>query len=290
MATTYLAPGVYVEEVPSAAQPIAGVGTNTVGFIGIVKKSIQYPVPNEHYDEYLAQALFRGVQKDATDEEKKTAVAAQQNLDQLTGGGDAGAQARRNAEKALKDAQDELDKRKAEASAPPEGGTGTPPPAAPKKADLKPLEKRVADATDALAKLAQAVSNEDQFLKPYRLETFEVGPDVLETKLCTNFTEYMDRFGPYSADLPEFASHRALTHAVAGFFKNGGTRCFVVANRGRVGARGCAQQVRVDRRGRIARGARDHGTEQLGTPRHSLQQHGRQVRHPRLQRGGARSR
>ena len=36
MATTYLAPGVYVEEVPSAAQPIAGVGTNTVGFVGIV--------------------------------------------------------------------------------------------------------------------------------------------------------------------------------------------------------------------------------------------------------------
>ena len=31
--TTYLAPGVYVEEVPSAQQPIAGVGTNTVGFL-----------------------------------------------------------------------------------------------------------------------------------------------------------------------------------------------------------------------------------------------------------------
>lgn len=32
----YAAPGVYVEEVPSAQQPIAGVGTNTVGFIGLV--------------------------------------------------------------------------------------------------------------------------------------------------------------------------------------------------------------------------------------------------------------
>ena len=32
----YLAPGVYVEEVPSAAAPIAGVGTSTAGFIGVV--------------------------------------------------------------------------------------------------------------------------------------------------------------------------------------------------------------------------------------------------------------
>lgn len=31
----YLAPGVYVEEVPSAVRPIAGVGSSTAGFIGI---------------------------------------------------------------------------------------------------------------------------------------------------------------------------------------------------------------------------------------------------------------
>src|SRR3954471_15402492 len=32
---TYLTPGVYVEQVPSAIQPIAGVGTSTAAFIGI---------------------------------------------------------------------------------------------------------------------------------------------------------------------------------------------------------------------------------------------------------------
>jgi len=224
MATTYLAPGVYVEEVPSAQQPIAGVGTNTVGFIGIVKKTIQYPVPNDDYDDYLAQALFRGNAKDATEDDKKAAAAAQAHLDQLTGGGDAGAQARRNADKALKDAQDELDKRKAEASAPVDPNAPTP---GGRKPDLKPLEKKVADAAEALRKLSLTASNEDKFLKPYRLETFEIEPDVLDTKLCTNFTEYTDRFGPYPADSPEFDGHRALTHAVAGFFKNGGTRCFV---------------------------------------------------------------
>jgi hypothetical protein len=35
----YLSPGVYVEEVPSGSAPIAGVGTSTAGFIGIVSTS-----------------------------------------------------------------------------------------------------------------------------------------------------------------------------------------------------------------------------------------------------------
>src|SRR6266702_3825876 len=54
--TSYLAPGVYVEEIPSARQPIAGVGTNTVGFIGIVPDKIYCPVPNPDYDPVAAQA------------------------------------------------------------------------------------------------------------------------------------------------------------------------------------------------------------------------------------------
>src|SRR5205823_6273625 len=39
----YLSPGVYVEEVPSAIKPIAGVSTSTAAFIGIFPDS--YPVP-----------------------------------------------------------------------------------------------------------------------------------------------------------------------------------------------------------------------------------------------------
>jgi len=46
----YLSPGVYVEEVPSAVQPIAGVGTSTAGFIGIIPATVQVPRPNPHYD------------------------------------------------------------------------------------------------------------------------------------------------------------------------------------------------------------------------------------------------
>jgi len=59
MALTYRAPGVYVEEIPSARQPIAGVGTNTVGFIGLIRDdSVYIPVVNPDYDPVLAQHLF----------------------------------------------------------------------------------------------------------------------------------------------------------------------------------------------------------------------------------------
>lgn len=39
----YLSPGVYVEEVPSAIKPIAGVGTSTAGFIGQVADEVTMP-------------------------------------------------------------------------------------------------------------------------------------------------------------------------------------------------------------------------------------------------------
>ena len=39
----YLAPGVYVEEVPPSVQPIAGVGTSTAGFIGEVADNVVMP-------------------------------------------------------------------------------------------------------------------------------------------------------------------------------------------------------------------------------------------------------
>jgi uncharacterized protein len=40
----YLSPGVYVEEVPPSARPIAGVGTSTAGFIGLVPSEFEVPV------------------------------------------------------------------------------------------------------------------------------------------------------------------------------------------------------------------------------------------------------
>ena len=43
----YLSPGVYVEEVPSAIKPIAGVSTSTAGFIGVVADAIDQPLAQQ---------------------------------------------------------------------------------------------------------------------------------------------------------------------------------------------------------------------------------------------------
>lgn len=53
----YLSPGVYVEEVPSSIKAIAGVGTSTAGFIGIVPNSLTIPAPNPDYDPTAATDL-----------------------------------------------------------------------------------------------------------------------------------------------------------------------------------------------------------------------------------------
>jgi phage tail sheath protein FI len=42
---TYQTPGVYVEEVPSAVRPIAGVGTSTAGLIGVINVGGDYKMP-----------------------------------------------------------------------------------------------------------------------------------------------------------------------------------------------------------------------------------------------------
>src|SRR6516165_2789915 len=46
----YLSPGVYVEEVPSAIKPIAGVSTSTAGFVGVVPGQIKIVEVNPDYD------------------------------------------------------------------------------------------------------------------------------------------------------------------------------------------------------------------------------------------------
>lgn len=92
---SYLSPGVYVEEIPSAVQAIAGVGTSTAGFIGIVPDEITMPTralrssnritnqaiavdsstdggvtfPLAHYPVDTAASTFSFVVKDASDQE-----------------------------------------------------------------------------------------------------------------------------------------------------------------------------------------------------------------------------
>ncbi|HEX5717922.1 MAG TPA: phage tail sheath subtilisin-like domain-containing protein [Thermoanaerobaculia bacterium] len=54
----YLAPGVYVEEVPSSVQPIAGVGTSTAGFIGEVADDVEMPAqPGKFVSDSLGRPI-----------------------------------------------------------------------------------------------------------------------------------------------------------------------------------------------------------------------------------------
>jgi len=239
MPTTYLAPGVYVEEVPSAQQPIAGVGTNTVGFIGVVPDIIRIPVPNDWYDPNLAEIVHRG--EGSTDKEKAEHAAALAQLDALVDREkkkDTLAQELGNTIKRLEADErrltDEIAKKEAELKAPPEGMS-----AAEAKARERQLTRDIqglretqlkgvtAQLTETRNRQTQGVTRDD-FLRPYRIKTVPVTHPPGDAKLCTNFTEYVEYFGSYSVDEREFAGHRALTHAVSGFFKNGGTRCFVV--------------------------------------------------------------
>jgi uncharacterized protein len=53
--------------------------------------------------------------------------------------------------------------------------------------------------------------------------TFDQTPDIGKAVLCTSFNQYKNNFGDFSTD----PGQNALTHAVYGFFNNGGTRCYV---------------------------------------------------------------
>jgi uncharacterized protein len=343
---SYQAPGVYVEEVPSAQQPIAGVGTSTAGFIGIVPDVVYLPVPNPDYDPVLARAMRQLEALQARRKELEKAgtlaanqaaldnqqaalqTAAQRALDAAQQMWDQEEQKRKAAEArektasealatagtAVKDAQTALkgaaDEGKQRAQSDLDAATSKE--AASDRAhrealdELNVLTQSVADKKTALdnaktaleqaaqpspaadtastatstatatttttttttttaeggasgsASQASVVETEpDTFtrddlsaelrapslVRPYFLKPFPVKVDPLDTKFCTNFTEYADRFGSFSAyqETPDqpypnsdkwiysayFPGHHALTHAVNGFFRNGGTRVYV---------------------------------------------------------------
>src|SRR5258705_10230516 len=54
MATSYLSPGVYVEEVDRGSKPIEAVGTNTVGFLGTSSKGpVNKPVFITNWSQFV---------------------------------------------------------------------------------------------------------------------------------------------------------------------------------------------------------------------------------------------
>lgn len=231
----YLSPGVYVEEVPSAVQAIAGVGTNTVGFIGYIPDEIEIPVPLS--DDEMREAIkaklneFKAATADKTKTQKdveefeKTRADLENKLAQrekelnekeekLLAGDPEEAKKQRSAVD-----RDKLQLQKEQGDF------------AKKTREIEAAKKSLAgsDVQDVIAALKESIV-------PYKLEKHSIALTAPEcdAKFCSSFSEYVSKFGNFSADDPnklpgeaKYPGHRALTNAVYGFFKNGGTRCFV---------------------------------------------------------------
>src|SRR6185436_2253638 len=82
----------------------------------------------------------------------------------------------------------------------------------------------VSAAATITEEIPEALKTKKVFADFRTFQPFKPTVPAKEARLCTNFTEYKNAFGDFSLD----PNHRQLTHAVYGFFNNGGTRCYVV--------------------------------------------------------------
>ncbi|MFS0519562.1 phage tail sheath family protein [Nostoc sp. UIC 10607] len=172
----YLAPGVYVEEVPPLARPIAGVGTSTAGFIGVIP------------DNFIIS--LESVSKKTIDvgDGSKTSFNLPQSdypVDTTTG-----------------------------------------------KFTIRVNGNLVTDATltnDDANRISKvdltSAPGAGQKIEGDYIITRKIVVGAGEPKLCTSFDDYKKYFGDFSAT---DSKQNTLTHAVYGFFNNGGSRCYVV--------------------------------------------------------------
>ena len=236
----YLSPGVYVEEIPSAIKPIAGVGTSTAGFIGVYTGSVLIPVPNPDYDPTKPtkpesapgkgdgtnlpyEMTYFSPTADDLKNLTDAAAAAEDAANRIAPPADAGtrgavedpaerskAAAKARDARAAKARSQHLRDLALEARM-----------TVPGDGELKNLEAAVAAAGDAAA--AQAAHDTAVHARLVQTQ-FGHAVEAGTVKLCTSFREFEKHFGTFSVN----PGHKLLAHAVYGFFNNGGTRCFVI--------------------------------------------------------------
>lgn len=177
MPTTYFSPGVYVEEVPSGSAPIAGIGTSTAGFIGVI-------TPKQSTNPAVYQFGKTKGEKAGIGDGKKTVF----DLSKHPASTDAGTF-------------------KVKVS-----GTD----------NTEATITYDANNTKSQVKFTNAPAKDAIITVDYELTSTSV--PAQEVKLCTNFSEFKKFFGDFSED----SGQNILAHAVYGFFRNGGTRCYVV--------------------------------------------------------------
>jgi uncharacterized protein len=254
----YRAPGVYVEEVPSAIKPIAGVSTSTAGFIGVFADAGLF-IPG---DRIADEEVGKGIKTTKRFDLKRYPVIERADSFAVRVGGT-------EVTIGIKLANDH-DQRVAQvvfgetASVPDTDkdvtvdylsaipvirgervvgdwvGTGN---ASAKEFLLRTYPVLDRDYTVTVAgqqtPATLAIDDKDRVAKvkfespniPKANEVVTVDYVPLkplappgEVRLCTNFSDFTRSFGGFTID----KAQRNLAHAVYGFFNNGGTRCFVV--------------------------------------------------------------
>lgn len=187
----YLSPGVYVEEVASAARPIAGVGTSTAGFIGLVKGAVK---PNV-----------------------QTSAAASE------AGGNPPAPVN-NPVKTSSSGKKSAPATDADKVNPPLAVTDAPVvPVVPDAPVVPTASTTTADTSDYVKmplKPGKTGKKSDGTAEPNDFYTIAPGG---EPRLITSWEEFKNNFGNIQA------GNAKLAQAVYGFFNNGGTRCWVIA-------------------------------------------------------------
>jgi phage tail sheath protein FI len=201
----YFSPGVYVEEVPSAVQPIAGVSTSTAAFIGIVPDTIQIPIDSPNWPSTTWTFPFPALPNPLPDDAGPAfapLTAAKKSLDALPGKDDKSSEADKNRTKSL--AQKKVAQISAQAVAFQAAGT-------------------MADAGVPI--LCTSFTDFKRNFGSFSTDSLVVSP-------ASGFTSISDAEAVEKPAVPldpkTFNTQNWLAHAVFGFFDNGGTRAWVM--------------------------------------------------------------
>ena len=194
---TYLSPGVYVEEILSGSAPIVGVGTSIAAFIGTIKATAwpSTTTPASTRDVGSAESpVALGVGQDQT---SFSLPSGDYPVDTTGGYGFF-----------VDDAPAQLD-------------ATTP-------IDNNDVTMSATLNFQAPVSVGAKITGYYQVLIPET--TIFDDPNIAregEIKLCTNFTEFKNFFGDFLPPSGDTQGQNTLAHAVYGFFRNGGTRCYV---------------------------------------------------------------
>ena len=231
-------PGVYVFEEPSAVKAIAGVSTSTAGFIGVLpnnwktkleekQKTIGpttvesdtfdvdvYPaVKQENVPVTTKRYLKPEVEYTVTNKEITL------KINNITGKKfDIYFRKKSNGEIGeLKDAQCTANKHTLLED--PSDNSIT------IQVNETIADAKIINNPTAKVKFSNNIAVDTTFKVDYSIKVIQPSAKECEPYLCTNFTEFRDKFGDFDGTNSRL---NQLRYAVFGFFNNGGTRCYVI--------------------------------------------------------------